>query len=198
MCTFFLIRHAAHAGAPDRLLGRMPGVTLSRDGRVQADAIAALLSTAQLTAIHSSPRQRALETAFTIGQAQQLNVSICDALDELDYGDWTGANFASLGSDPAWRQWNETRSLACPPHGEFMQAVQKRIVAHLEQVAENDPSGTIAIVTHAEPIRAALLHAHGLSLDAWRRFDIPFAGVTRLRIRKAQWDTISQRGAQAA
>jgi broad specificity phosphatase PhoE len=41
------------------------------------------------------------------------------------------------------------------------------------------------MVTHAEIIRAAVLHAMSLSLDEWPHIDVPPASVTRLETRSA-------------
>ena len=74
-------------------------------------------------------------------------------------GAWTGAEFADLAPDERWRRWNEKRGSTQPPGGESMVALQRRVVRHVEHFRA--VGGSIVIVSHAEPIRAALMHYLG-------------------------------------
>jgi len=138
----------------------------------------------RLDHIHASPRQRATETARAIEAARggELRVEIAEALDEVDFGAWSGCDFADLARDMAWRCWNERRSLARAPGGESMLDVQTRIMGHIERVSAAVPEGAVAVVSHAEVIRAALLYCLGLSLDAWPLLEISPASISRLSL----------------
>jgi probable phosphoglycerate mutase len=61
-----------------------------------------------------------------------------------------------------------------------MRALQKRVVDHLEQLRADGHSGAIAIVSHAEPIRAALLHYSGIGLDDFLAVDVDPASISTL------------------
>ena len=135
----------------------------------------------KLDQIHASPRQRAVETARIIGEMYGGGpIETADALDEVDFGAWSGPDFLDLAQDPQWRRWNELRSLARPPGGETMLEAQARIMGHIERLSAALPEGAVALVTHAEMIRAAILYGLGLSLDAWSRLEISPASITRL------------------
>lgn len=138
----------------------------------------------RLDQIHASPRQRAIETAQAIETARhgELRVEIAEALDEVDFGAWLGCDFADLAGDMQWRCWNERRSLARAPGGESMLDVQARIIGHIERVSAAAPEGAVALVSHAEIIRAALLYCLGLSLDAWPLLEISPASISRLSL----------------
>jgi len=137
----------------------------------------------RLDRIHASPRQRAVETARAIDEMYGGGpIEIAEALDEVDFGAWSGLDFLDLAQDPQWRRWNEFRSLARPPGGETMLEAQARIMGHVERVSAALPEGAVALVTHAEMIRAALLSCLGLSHDAWSRLEISPASITRLSI----------------
>ena len=82
--------------------------------------------------------------------------------------------------DLRWRRWNERRSLARAPEGESMLEVQGRVVRHIERARAVWPDGALALVSHAEVIRAALIYFLGLSLDAWRLIEISPASITKL------------------
>ena len=177
--TFFLIRHAAHDGPPGVLAGRSPGIGLSPAGCRSAAALAARMRGEGIGLLQTSPAPRCRQTAALLGPAE-----VVDALDEIDFGAWTGRAFATLDADPAWRHWNEARDTATAPGGEAMAAAQARAVRHLDALRRRHPDGRIALVSHADIIKAVVLHTLGLSLQAHARFDIDPASITTL----AAWD----------
>jgi broad specificity phosphatase PhoE len=179
--TLLLIRHAAHIHLDRKLSGRMPGVPLSDAGRVQAAALGRYLAGAGLTAVECSPLDRTCETAAAIAGAAGLSPPKCvDLLVEIDMGDWTGREFGTFGDDPAWTAWNAARGTARIPGGETMAEAQARIAAHLDTIARERDGETIALVTHADMIKAAVAHVLGLPLDNLLRFEIAPASVTRV------------------
>jgi len=117
-----------------------------------------------------------------IARERGLGVEISPALDELDFGTWTGRSFGALDLDPRWLHWNRARSRTSPPGGESMQNAQQRIVSHLQHLVESYPGKCIAIATHAEIIRAAILHVMNLPLDQWSQIEVPLASITRLHM----------------
>ncbi|WP_267382331.1 MULTISPECIES: histidine phosphatase family protein [unclassified Sphingomonas] len=180
MATFLLIRHAAHNDVGQRLSGRLPGLELSAAGRAQADDLTQRLRAEPLAAVRSSPRERTVATAQAIAVPHGLTVTTEDALDEIDFGDWTGRSFASLAGDPVWDDWNGARATGTAPGGERMADAQVRIVHHLAAIAAHEPLGCTAIVTHCDMIRAIVCHLLGLSLDRLLRLAVEPASVTRI------------------
>src|SRR3546814_6877824 len=96
MTTIFLIRHAAHDLVGRAIVGRMPGVHLSRAGRQQAEKLAERLAQEPLAALYSSPLARARETAEPLARRLRLELQIAEDLDEIDYGEWTGRTLDEL------------------------------------------------------------------------------------------------------
>lgn len=178
--TVLLIRHAAHGHLDAVLSGRTPGIALSGEGRRQADRLARVLAAERVDRIHCSPVQRARETAAAIAFRQDLAVEEHAALDEIDFGAWTGISFADLARDPRWQRWNDKRATAAAPAGEAMAAAQFRAWAHVEATAGALPGATIAMVSHCDIIRAVVVHVLGLTLDAVHRFDVDVASVSRI------------------
>lgn len=180
--TILLIRHASHPHLGKILSGRLAGVPLSDIGRAQAAALGDALAGEDIARVHSSPVQRARETAQAIAATCGVGVETVEALDEIDFGDWTGRAFEMLSADPDWHLWNAHRAIAEAPRGESMAAAQARVVAHIRTVAADHPGATVAMVTHCDIIRAAVADVLGLSLDAVHRFDVDPASVTRLAV----------------
>jgi probable phosphoglycerate mutase len=133
-----------------------------------------------LAAVYSSPLERALATASPIASTHALDVCALEALNEVDFGEWTGLTFKELSTRPGWRDFNESRRTATVPGGERAIDVQHRIVTALDMLRQRHPAAIIAVVTHAEVIRAAVLHATATPLDLWHRVEIHPASITTM------------------
>ena len=168
----YLLRHAAHADVGRRLTGRAPGAPLTPEGARQAAALGRRLAPARLTEVQTSPRERARATAEAVAQASGAPLTVTDALDEIDFGDWTGADFAALDGQPLWDAWNNARATARPPGGESMAEAAARIGAHVEALAGTRSGERIALVTHCDMIRTLVARVLGLPLDNLLRFEI--------------------------
>src|SRR3954468_12937176 len=86
--TLLLIRHAACEQMSERLYGRTVAAALSAEGRAQARQLGEFLSHDNLCAIHSSPRDRARDTATAIAVPHGITVQVDPSLDEADFGAW--------------------------------------------------------------------------------------------------------------
>ncbi|WP_286192074.1 histidine phosphatase family protein [Roseomonas genomospecies 6] len=180
-----LLRHASHDRLGSVLCGRMPGVTLSEAGRREADALAFALARHRLAAVLSSPMERAVETAVSVATSQALSVEVDEDLNELDLGAWSGMRFEALRGDPAWELWNRARSHARPPGGETMLEAQARMARCIGRLHRRFAGRTVALVSHADVIKAALAHALGLSADFHARFEI--APASRSVLIAGEW-----------
>jgi broad specificity phosphatase PhoE len=177
---FHLVRHGAHGEYGQVLSGRAGIAALTQAGRGQAQAVAASPALGRLSAIHASPRVRTQETAAVIAAAHGIACDRVEALDEIDFGDWTGKAFADLEGDTDWRAWNERRSSARTPGGETMGQAVGRAVSHLAASAQAMPGAVIACVTHGDIIRGVIAHYLGLDLDHMLRFDIDPGSISTL------------------
>jgi probable phosphoglycerate mutase len=180
MSVFLLIRHGMNDWVAKRIAGRLPGVHLNEEGFAQASRLASRLASGRIHRVVSSPLDRARETAGPLAEALHLPVELDDAFLEIDFGEWEGKPIAELDLDPRWRLYNSNRSAIGAPGGERMLDAQARFVAGLEALRAAHPEETIAVVSHADPIRAALLHALGMPLDFFLRLDIRPASVSIL------------------
>ena len=182
MAKFYLIRHAMNDFVGKKLAGRMPGVHLNEEGRAQARLLARKLAAAGIERVYSSPRERALETAEALSEAMGVKVETRPTLDEVESGDWTGKTFAELEADPRWQTYNRFRSGTRVPGGETMLETQGRVVTEILNLYEAHPSATIAILSHADPIRAALVYFLGMPIDFFHRIEISPASFSVLTL----------------
>lgn len=180
--SVLLVRHAAHGDLGERLSGRGPASGLTAAGEQQARRLGERLASMPLAAVQSSPRTRAMRTAQAIAARQGLEVEAVEALDEIDFGDWTGRRYDELDGDPAWAEWNERRATARALGGETMVEAQQRAARHVEEVARRHCGRAVAMVSHCDIIRALVAGALGLSLDRLLSLDVDPGSVSRLLV----------------
>ncbi|GJD99672.1 phosphoglycerate mutase GpmB [Methylobacterium isbiliense] len=178
--TFYLVRHAAHGHLGRTLCGRMPGVSLGEEGRAQAEALAGRLAREDLAAIYASPLERAQETASPLAARTGLPLQTLPALNEIDFGEWSGRSFEELHGDPRWDGWNTARHVTRPPGGETILEAQARAVRGLEELRRAHGEARLALVSHADVIKLVLAYALGLAADAMGRFEVSPASVSVL------------------
>ncbi|WP_116023526.1 histidine phosphatase family protein [Thermomonospora umbrina] len=77
-----LLRHGEVHNPEGILYGRLPGYRLSEDGVLMAQSVAKWLTDRDVTALFSSPLERALETAAPIAETFDLPVTVEDRLIE--------------------------------------------------------------------------------------------------------------------
>lgn len=171
MITLHLIRHASHDLLGKVLAGRT-AVPLSTRGEQEAAAMAVALAGLPLAAVVSSPQRRAHQTAAAIAARHGMEARIEPGIDEIDFGAWTGAGFSSLAEDERWRAFNHFRSVAPAPEGESMLAAQARALDAVRRLASEFPGGEVALVSHADIIKAIIAHFLGSPLDLIRRMEI--------------------------
>jgi broad specificity phosphatase PhoE len=182
MTTFFLIRHASCRGLGQTLWGRTPGICLNEKGKLQAQRLADRFKNVTLNAIYSSPMERALQTASEIAQTMNIEVRQTDAANEISFGEWTGKTFEWLSGDERWRNFNSHRSMTMIPGGESFPEVQKRIVKEIEVLALRHGKARIAIVSHADVIRAAIAYFAATPIDMLDRFEIAPCSVSAVAV----------------
>ena len=133
---FYIIRHGQSEGNSAGILQGKKDFPLSEKGKLQADeqgqALAEELADQDRNKIlvFTSPLSRARETAelFTV-QAKLPKPVICNELEELDLGIWTGKTFEEVkNDDPAlWKKFN-SHSWDAIPGAESSSALYERAI----------------------------------------------------------------------
>src|SRR5712691_4513171 len=166
--TLLFIRHGQTTWNTEHLLpGQLPGILLNDTGRQQAARLADALALIPISAIISSPLERARDTAEIIAQGRELTVQLEPGLIDTDVGRWTGKKLDDLSkTDPDWKAYVNDPTVA--PEGiETFPQVQERAVAAIERWLKQDSIGAYpAFVCHADIVK--LLIAHYTGLEAGR------------------------------
>jgi probable phosphoglycerate mutase len=177
-----LVRHAVTAQTGPLLSGRAPGIELSDKGKEQAAALGERLSALPIAAIYSSPMERTTQTAEAIATRHRLPVLPLPGVIEADFGEWTGGKLSELAKTELWRMVQRVPSRARFPSGESLIEMQTRMVSALELLVAAHPGEIIVVVSHADPIKAAIAHYTGMHLDLFQRIMVAPASVTVLEL----------------
>jgi probable phosphomutase (TIGR03848 family) len=175
-----LIRHGRADYKPGHLYGWTPGVHLSADGREEVKNLAARLEAVKLQAMYSSPLERCQETAEAIAEGRRLDIRTIQELGEVQYGKWQGKAFRTLVKTPLWRTIQLVPSQATFPGGESLLELQRRGVHAIEEIRASHKRGVVAVVSHADMIKAIVAHYLGMHLDLFQRLNVETASVTAL------------------
>ncbi len=87
-----------------------------------------------------------------------------------------------LEQDPRWRLYNQFRSGTWAPGGELMIETQARVVTGMERLRIDYPGRSIAIFSHGDPIKVALMHYLGMPTDFIHRLEVGPASVSVVRV----------------
>ncbi|HEX2039572.1 MAG TPA: MSMEG_4193 family putative phosphomutase [Acidimicrobiales bacterium] len=175
------VRHGRTPTTGDVLPGRARGLHLDDDGRAQARATAARIAALkQVDAVYSSPLERARETAAPIAAALGLRVTVDRGLLECDFGEWTGRRLKDVSKLPEWRTVQRYPVGFRFPGGESFAEMQARMADTVTRLRADHPGQTIVLVSHADPIKAAVAAAVGAHLDLFQRIVVSPCSVTAI------------------
>jgi ribonuclease HI len=159
-----LLRHGQTELSIERRYSGRGNPALTEEGRRQADAAARYLAErGGVSAVVTSPLQRAYDTAAAAAKALGLDVTVDDDLTETDFGEWEGLTFAEAAQrDPELHQrWLQDTSVE-PPGGESFDAVAHRVRRARNRIIADHGAATVLVVSHVTPIKTVLR----LALDA--------------------------------
>jgi probable phosphoglycerate mutase len=165
--------------------------SLTETGHRQAAEIADVISKLNVQMVFSSPMLRTRETAQHISNKLGVEVQVASELREVGLGKLAGRKYPEvLSEDPMWymEYFDSTNRYGLEKFGD----VVKRVSSFIERISPQADSAVL--VSHVEPIRAAVcacLGAHG----SWvRRLRISNASITvvhyaggRFRLGSVNW-----------
>ncbi|MBS3926903.1 MAG: histidine phosphatase family protein [Nitrosarchaeum sp.] len=166
MGSVIFLRHGQAKNNIERILtGRTPNIPLTEKGIEQAEKTAKFLEQMNISAIYSSPIERAKHTAEIVAKHNSLDVSIDDRLIELDMGKFTGVPYDEIFTSHGnvfMKFYNGELEIA---HNgvETFSEVKKRVLSIVDHVVEKHPDQNVVLVTHMDPIKAMLATVVDLS-----------------------------------
>lgn len=184
--TLLIVRHGQTTwNIEHRLPGQLPGVALNERGHQQAAHLAEALTVLPISAVISSPLERARDTASYIAKGRDLPIQIEPDLADTDVGPWAGKLINELAKeDPAWSAYVKDPTTA-PEGVETFPQVQRRVVAAVERWLEQDSLGAYPVfVAHADVIKLLLAHYTGLDARRAGSIHIDNASVSLVELEK--------------
>ena len=153
------LRHAQAENNAKRILaGRTEGVHLTKTGIEQAEQIAKYLKPLDISAIYSSPIERASHTAEIVAKNNSLDYELDDRLTEIEMGKFTLMNyddmFAKYGN--IFLKFYENDPVIAEQEVETFLHVQERILDIVNHIVEKHKNENVILVTHMDPIKSML------------------------------------------
>jgi len=153
------LRHAQAENNAKRILaGRTEGVHLTKTGIEQAELIAKYLKPLDISAIYSSPIERASHTAEIVAKNNSLDHNLDDRLTEIDMGKFTRMKyddmFAKYGN--IFLKFYENDPVIAEHEVETFPQVQSRILNMVNHLVEKHKNENVILVTHMDPIKSML------------------------------------------
>jgi probable phosphoglycerate mutase len=157
--SIIFLRHGQAKNNTERILaGRTPGIPLTEKGIDQANKAAEFLEHMKISAIYSSPIERAKHTAEIVGNHNSVDVRIDERLIELDMGKFTGMPYDEIFSSHGnvfMKFYNGELEIAHNGVETFAE-VKKRVLGTVDDILERHPNENVVLVTHMDPIKAML------------------------------------------
>ena len=188
-----LVRHGeTYWNEARRIQGGDSDIELNDNGLEQVRKLAAFLGNEPITAIVSSPLQRAIATAEVIASHHQLPVEVDQGLRELKVGELEGMSVSNLSTtfSQFLMQWWQDGEAMKLPNGESLAELQQRAWEVIEGLLERhktDPEHnegtTVVVVSHYFVTLAIILKALNLPLDCFIKFKVDLGGVSILEFR---------------
>ena len=178
------LRHAQAENNAKRILaGRTEGVHLTKTGIEQAEQIAKYLKPLDISAIYSSPIERASHTAEIVAKNTSLDYELDDRLTEIEMGKFTRMNyddmFAKYGN--IFLKFYENDPVIAEQEVETFPHVQERILDIVNHIVKEHKNENVILVTHMDPIKSMLSIVMDLRPQALFELIIANASITIIK-----------------
>lgn len=155
MTRLIVVRHAQSEGNLGKFFTGQVNVNLTPTGHIQAERTAKLLDEYPIDLILSSPLVRVQQTALHTAERRGMGITLNPGLLEINGGIWEGHNaeeFKATYPDD-WNLWDTDFINVTCPGGESICDLIHRITVAFDQIVRAYPDKTVAVFTHATPIR---------------------------------------------
>ena len=153
------LRHGQAENNTKRILaGRTEGVPLTKIGIEQAENIGKYLKPIDISAIYSSPIERADNTAKIVAESNSIDYKLDERLTELDMGKFTRMPydeiFAKHGN--VFLKFYSNDPIISEHNVETFPHVQKRVMDMLDYTIKKHDQENVLLVTHMDPIKSVI------------------------------------------
>ncbi len=157
MTTFLMIRHGQSEANLDSIFAGHYDAPLTELGLRQARVTAEYIKdNYNVDKVYASDLKRAFSTGKALSDLLGIEIVPEADLREIYAGDWEGVPFSEIKENypQVFGNWFEDIASCRCPNGESVTELGERVFSCFKRIAEDDPNKTVAIATHATPIRA--------------------------------------------
>ncbi len=185
------MRHGQADNNVNRILvGRHLESHLTEKGKMQVKETARLLKSMSISKMYSSPVTRTIETAQIVGEELELDYEIDDRLYEIDLGKLAGTNYDEVLNKYGnlFLSFYMGDDSVLSNHGvESFTAVKSRIRDLLDQIMTRHNNHNVLLVTHLDPIKAAISYILDLKPESLYKWHMRNAALTILKQEFKTW-----------
>jgi probable phosphoglycerate mutase len=180
------MRHGQAESNVSRILaGRHMKSHLTEHGRQQVvDSAKQLMKNIAIEKVYVSPVTRTVETAQIVRQILGTDYVIDERLYETEMGRLVGMNYEEATTkhgDVLNRFYSDYDPILESFGVEAFASVKHRITSLLDDLSQKHEDSNVLMITHLDPIKAALATLLDLSPEALRRWNIRNASLTILK-----------------
>ena len=154
----FLRHGQAENNTKKILAGRTPGINLTEEGKKQAEQAGKILESLDVSAIYSSPIDRAVQTTEIIKKYCNVEYKTDDRLIELDMGQFTMMPYQEIFNKHGnvFLKFYSGSEEVSENGVETFAEVKKRINEMVNFVITKHKSDNVVLITHMDPIKAMI------------------------------------------
>jgi probable phosphoglycerate mutase len=179
------MRHGQADNNVNRILvGRSIESHLTEYGKVQVASTAKYLKNLSIEKIYVSPVIRTVETAKIVCKTLAMNYEIDERLYEIELGRLVGMNFEEIiqkYGNLFLKFYTENDSTLTRYGVETFTSVKQRIKHLLEEIIKKHSNKNVLLITHLDPIKAAISILLDLKPEALYHWHIRNAALTILK-----------------
>ncbi|NHI03991.1 Phosphoglycerate mutase [Candidatus Nitrosotalea sp. TS] len=191
---FLFLRHGQAKNNVEQILaGRTTGYPLTDQGIKQTEKIADFLKPFDISAIYSSPIERAEQTASIVAKKLRLDYSIDERLTEIDMGHLSGMTFDDMFAKHGniFLKFYEGHPIIEKNGIESFASIKKRVLGLVEHCSKKYYDEDILFVTHMDPIKSMLSTVMQLKPESLYELIIRNASLTMFKKEQSNLSIIS-------
>ena len=167
MTTLIMVRHGQSVSNLEKRFTGQGETPLTALGHEQAEATARFLDAYHIDRIYASDLSRAMETARYTAVHQGLEIIPTKDFREIDAGLWETHEYVFLKSTypESYEKWLTDIGRAHPNGGESVSELALRVYAAIDRVLAENRGKTVAVFTHATPVRMMGCKWFGINVE---------------------------------
>ncbi len=195
MTRLLLIRHGESEANRDGFFAGQTDVELLEKGVEQAEITGKYIAeNYSIEKVYASDLKRAYKTGEIVARLSDAEIIPEKDLREIYSGKWQGEKFEDLVRkyEKEYSVWLNDIGNCVTPEGESIKDLVQRVIKALAKIAKENNGKTIAVATHATPIRTMQCLIEYSSLDKMK--DVPWvsnASVTEILYDKGKWKLVN-------